>query len=55
MKELKQKYQEYLWDCHNQGDIWHIDYRPYTFEEWLTYDKPKTGGLKIKKNNYVYN
>lgn len=48
MEKLKQKYQEYLWNCHNQGDIWHIDYRPYTFKEWIQIKCPNNGGIKLK-------
>jgi len=48
--DLKEEYNNYLFNCHNQGDIWWLDYRAYSFEEWVEKGMPKNGGKKLEKH-----
>lgn len=45
---LNNKYKNYCFHCFCEGDIWNIDNRPYTFEEWLNNKCPQYGGIPIK-------
>lgn len=47
--ELKNKYECYLWRCYNNGDLWALKYRPFTFDEWLENGCPDDIGYEIKK------
>lgn len=47
-EELKNKYKQYFWNCYNNGDIWALTYREYTFQEWIEEGCPSEGGIKIK-------
>ena len=49
LQEIKNKYFEYRFNCYNQGDIWNMDYKPYTFDEWINNGQPENGGYEIKK------
>lgn len=44
---MKEKYNEYIFNCHCQGDIWNEIHRPYTFDEWLNNNFPENGGIKL--------
>ena len=46
---LNEQYQVYTWNCHNQGDIWWLNYRAYTFQEWVEEGCPENGGVTLKK------
>lgn len=41
-------YNEYLFNCYAEGDIWNEMYRPYTKEEWEQYGKPLYGGASLR-------
>lgn len=47
--ELRNKYECYLWRCYNNGDLWALKYRPFTFDEWLENGCPDEIGYEIKK------
>ena len=49
MEQLKQNYQQYLWECYNNGDLWADKYRPFSFEDWIDAGCPKNIGYEIKK------
>lgn len=49
-KSEKELYETYLFNCWAEGDIWHIYYRSYTFEEWMSRNKPQYGGLLLDIN-----
>lgn len=46
---LNEQYQVYTWNCHNQGDIWWLNHRAYTFQEWVEKGCPENGGVTLKK------
>ena len=49
MDELKEQYLSYQFSCWTQGDIWWLDHRAYTFQEWVEKGCPKNGGVTLKK------
>ena len=49
MDELKERYLSYQFSCWTQGDIWWLNHRAYTFQEWVEEGCPENGGVTLKK------
>lgn len=48
---FKEKYQEYLFNMHANGDIFAEYWRPFTYKEWIKNGMPiYDGGVKLSDN-----
>lgn len=44
---MEEKYKNYIFGCHCQGDIWWEHYRPYSYKEWIEAGTPEFGGVDL--------
>lgn len=48
---LTDEYQEYLLNCHNEGDIWNERHRAFDYDEWIRNGRPTCGGVLVFNGN----